>query len=157
MCEIVSTTVSAIWDDPYFESLVEEYAQESAIDGLPHPSAKRESYEQLEAAGLITPMAAYANGRLVGFVGIFMPIVPHYDARIATLESFFVGAAYRKSGAGLKLLRAAEHFAKENNAVGLLVSVPSGGRLAEVMPRLDYVESNQVFFRKLNDGSSTQH
>ena len=147
MCEIVSTTVSAIWDDPYFESLVEEYAQESAIHGLPHPSAKRDTYEMLEGVGTLKAFAAYSSGRLVGFLGVLTPVVPHYDVAIATLESFFVGAAYRQSGAGLKLLRAAEQYAKEQNTHGLLVSTPTGGRLAEVMERLDYVETNRVFFR----------
>jgi len=157
MCEIVPITIPELWSHPQFADLVDEYAAESAIDGLPPPNAKRGTYENLENAGLISTFAAIEGASLLGFIVVILPVVPHYSQTIATTESFFVGAQHRKSGAGLKLLRTVEQYAKEHNAVGLLVSAPTGGRLAEVMPRLDYVESNRVFFRKLNDEPITQH
>jgi GNAT superfamily N-acetyltransferase len=147
MCEVVRTTVAALWDDPYFDGLVDEYAAESSIEGLPHPKNKRETYEMLESVGALTVFGAYQDRHLIGFLTILLPIMPHYGEVVATTESYFVGADYRKSGAGLKLLRAAEVFAKEADAQGFLVAAPSGGRLAEVMPKLGYTESNRVFFR----------
>ena len=154
MCEVVATSISAIWDDPNFEALIEEYAQESAIKGLPHPNAKRESYEHLYSVGVMHPWAAYKDRRLIGFIGLLLPVVPHYSEVIGTTESYFVASKYRNTGAGLRLLKAVEQKCKEVGAKGLLVSSPSGGRLAEVMPRLGYAESNVVFFKGFDDGST---
>jgi GNAT superfamily N-acetyltransferase len=73
--------------------------------------------------------------------------MPHYSVRIAVGESFFVSAEHRKTGAGLKLLKAAEDYAKEINSSGLLISAPLGGNLAEILPHVGYVETNRVFFK----------
>jgi GNAT superfamily N-acetyltransferase len=81
---------------------------------------------------------------------VLKPVIPHYGVAIAVTESFFVGKEYRKSGAGLKLLRAAEAHAE--GAPGLLVSAPVGGTLAEVLPHLGYRETNRVFFKELAHG-----
>jgi GNAT superfamily N-acetyltransferase len=67
---------------------------------------------------------------------------------VGVVESFFVGKAYRKSGAGLRLLHEAEKYALKNNLPGLLVSAPFGGDLAVVLPHVGYIETNRVFFRK---------
>ena len=68
---------------------------------------------------------------------------------VATTESFFVDPDKRQSGAGIKLLRIAEAVAKDLGAVGLLVSAPFGGKLADVMEKVGYTETNRVFFRGL--------
>ena len=68
---------------------------------------------------------------------------------LAVVESYFVASKHRKSGAGLALLREAERIASDRGAHALLVSAPHGGRLADVMPRVGYRETNRVFFRSL--------
>jgi len=60
-------------------------------------------------------------------------------------ESFYVAKASQKTGAGMRLLRAAEKKARELGAPGLLVSTPFGGRLFVVLPRLNYAETNRIF------------
>ena len=93
---------------------------------------------------------AFVGSCFAGYAILLVTVLPHYSAPVATLESFFVSAMYRHTGAGLKLLRAAEAAARDKGAVGLLVSAPIGGQLAEVMARMrSYRETNRVFFRSL--------
>jgi GNAT superfamily N-acetyltransferase len=150
MCiTIEPITVADAWSYPGFEALIEEYAEESAIEGLPSPDAKLETYAALEQSGILKTFGAFDDDQLIGFIALLIPILPHYSEMVATTESFFVASHKRKGGAGLKLLHTAESYCRNQGAKGLLVSAPSKGRLAEVLPRVGYRESNRVFFRSL--------
>lgn len=143
-------TVAELESAPNFDALLAEYAQESAIDGLPPPSAQMGIYCQMEAVGVLHFLGAFSGDTLAGFAAIVVSVLPHYGVKTATTESLFMGHAFRKgSGAGLKLLTAAEALAKDLGAVGLFVSAPIGGRLEQVLPRIGFQETNRVFFRGL--------
>lgn len=146
---IKKCTIADIESAPNLVALLEEYAAESAIGGLPHPNVKKEMYKDLEKAGALQTIAAYSGDTLVGFITVLAPIMPHYSVRVAVGESFFVAKEWRKTGSGLKLLRAAEGYAKESGAYGLLISTPFGGNLAQVMPHVGYSETNRVFFKAI--------
>lgn len=133
---------------PEFPALLAEYAAESAIDGMPPPAAKMEAYRHLETLGMLSVFEATESEALVGFLTVLIPVLPHYGIPVAVCESFFVAAAHRKSMAGLKLLVAGEERAKGLGSPGFLVSAPMGGKLAELLPRCEYVETNRVFFKK---------
>jgi len=152
MMTIDRSSVAAIAGAAEFAALAAEYAAEAAIDGLPPPAAKMETYRQLEAAGILHAFSALLDGGLVGFITVLAPVLPHYGVPIAVSESFFVAAAHRSTGAGLRLLQAAEGEARALGSPGLLVSAPFGGRLFEILPRRGYVETNRVFFRKVANG-----
>lgn len=132
-----------------FPALVAEYAAECGMEGLPPPSAKFETYRDLDDKGLLHVLATFAEQDLTGFLLLLVPVLPHYSVGVAVSESFFVGRAHRCSGAGLKLLRAAEHLSCELNAAGLLVSAPFEGDLFKVLPRVGYREANRVFFKSV--------
>ncbi len=129
--------------------LLSEYAQESAICGLPAPAVQMEMYNAMEAVGIICPLGAYLENILIGGVTLLSPVLPHYGVKVGVTESFFVSKKWRKTGAGLKLLNAAEVYAKEIGCAGLLVSAPVGGDLDKVLPRRGYRESNRVFFKSV--------
>ena len=137
-------------DAPNRHELWSEYALESSFDGLPSPDVQIETYRALEQAGVLQLIGAFEVTKLVGFVSIIANVLPHYGILMAITESFFVSAEYRKTGAGLRLLRAAERHARDIKAPGLLVSSPFGGRLAEVLAHVGYAETNRVFFKKLS-------
>lgn len=130
-----------------FARIAEEYGAESSIKGMPHPLAKMEMYYQLESVGALHVYGAFMDDGIVGFITILTTVMPHYSAILAVSESFFVLKDYRKSGAGLKLLRMAEDRAREVGAPGLLVSAPYGGVLEAVLPRSGYAPSNTAFFK----------
>lgn len=148
MLEIRNTTVAELEAAPNFGALLDEYAGESAIDGLPHPKAKLELYRLMETSGVLKVIGAYDNDALVGFITVLTCILPHYSDYVSTTESFFVSKADRHgTGAGISLLRAAESHAKEISSKGLLVCAPSGSTLAAVLEKTDYRETNRVFFK----------
>jgi len=133
---------------PNFNDLLEEYIDESANPLLPSPKYQVDTYYALESAGVLHCLASYTQDSVLsGFLTLIVTPMPHYGAIIAASESYFVGGAYRQSGAGLKLLDAAEDLAKELGAAGVLVSAPVGGKLEEVLPRAGYAHTNQLFFR----------
>ena len=130
-------------------ALLDEYAQESSIAGLPPAKPDELGYLRMERSGFASIVAATVNGALVGFITLIVTPNPHYaGAKLGVVESFFVGQAHRKSGAGQLLRKEAEEIAKRKGVVGLLMSAPLGGKLARVL-ELDrnYRETNRVFFR----------
>ena len=87
--------------------------------------------------------------RLVGFVTVLVTMLPKYTSLVASTESFFVSQPYRKTLAGIKLLRAAENEAIESGAFGMLVSAPHDGPLSKVLPKAGYDLNDVVFFKDL--------
>jgi len=147
---IVRCDFHALKEDPDFQVLHDAYAAESAITGMPTPKADLAAYESYESLGFMTTFCAYTDNRLVGVLIMLLADLPHYGKRVATTESFFVLKEFRSTGAGLRLLREAERYAKQNGAVGFLVSAPEGGKLAKVMSASsEYKPSNRVFFKDL--------
>lgn len=150
MVHISRTPVAALTDDPNFPMLLEQYAAESAIDGMPSPSAQMDHYQVLESTGAFHAIAAYVDGALVGFLSLLVTRLPHYGAVVATTESFFVTQPARSYGLGMRLLHFAEDYAKALGAVGILVSAPHGGTLERVLGLSKrYRQTNAVFFRSL--------
>lgn len=145
---IRKSTIAELEAAPNFSALLSEYAGECAIDGLPTPAIRVEIYKKLESVNLLQFFAAFSDELLVGFITVLALNGPHYKIILGTTESFFVGKQYRHTGAGLKLLSAGEHFAKDLGSPGLLISAPSGGSLATVLEGRDYVETNRVFFKR---------
>ncbi len=132
-----------------FPDLVREYEAESKAIGLPPVDDKWAQYRAIEPSGFFHLYAAFLGQHLIGFMAFLLPVIPHYGVTIAVAESFFVGQRFRKGGAGLKLLRAAEEHARQAGSPALMASAPIGGRLAEVLPRLGYRETNRVFLKEL--------
>ena len=137
--------------DPGLAALLVEYAAESSIAGMPPPAARMDSYRELEMRGLLHVLSASHETRLIGFLTLLAPVLPHYGVAVAVSESFFVARAHRGTGAGLKLLRAAEDLARRLGSPGLRVSAPVEGDLFRELPRVGYAETSRVFFKKVND------
>ena len=106
------------------------------------------TYEMLEDAGALAVFSADYQGEMIGFITILSNLMPHYSAKLSTIESFFVLHEHRRRGAGLGLLRVAERYAAELGSHGLFVSAPSNGQLAKVLPKFGYEQTNRTFFRK---------
>lgn len=130
-----------------FLPMAGEYADECALAGLPPIDAKFASYPMLDASGFFHVYRAKVDGELVGFVTLLMPVIPHYGVAVAVAESLFVSKPHRKTGAGLKLIRTAEKHAREAGSPALMLSAPTGGVLAELLPNMGYRETNRVFMK----------
>lgn len=150
MITVKPCTVAQMELAPNLGELCAEYAQESAIEGLGPYQIQVESYRAMEAAGILHMVGAFDDDNtLVGFLSMLLTVLPHFGACTATSESFFVAAAYRRGGTGLKLLRTAQERAVELGAMGFFISAPIGGRLDLVLPGMGYKPSSHVFFKRL--------
>lgn len=154
---IKPVTIAELESAPNIYSLLDEYAAECALEGLPHPVTKAESYKQIEASGWLQAFAAWKHygdqddDELIGFIHVVCSTSPKYGVDIATVESFFVAHEHRSSGAGLKLKRTAEDHALSKGAAGIVISAPNdGGPLVTLLSlSSDYIETNRVFFKRL--------
>lgn len=133
-----------------FPALAAEYAAECALAGLPPPDEKIACYGAIESTGIFHAFGAFVGETLVGFLALLLPVIPHYGIAIGVTESFFVGKEYRKTGAGLRLLRAAEDFARDAGSPALMVSAPNDSVLIDVLPQIGYRPTSIVFMRELS-------
>ena len=149
---IKKCTVAELEGAPNFADLLAEYAGELVVEGAPKFSAKMEMYYMLEKSSALQVIAAYVDDTVVGFVTVLLSVFPHCGVLMSATESLFVAKEHRKTGAGLKLIKTAENYARQKGAPCLFISAPFGGNLAEVLPHIGYVETNRVFFRNLANG-----
>lgn len=147
--EIRLSSVADVLNAPNFGALAAEYAAECATRELGEPRPVWTTYANLEAAGVLHTFAAWRGAELIGFLVMLVSQLPHYGTVTAMTESIFVADQARKGGAGLRMLRAAEAFAREHGAAALMVSGPSTGRLAKVLPRLGFRECTRLFAKRL--------
>jgi GNAT superfamily N-acetyltransferase len=147
--DIRKCTFAEIENSDGFDALVREYQDEALIHDLAPPAEKFAAYRVLEGTKMFHPYGAFDGDMLVGIIFLLLPVLPHYGITIAIAESFFVCENYRKYGAGLRLLRAAMRQAKAEKSPGILVSAPTGGKLAEVLSKMrHFKETNRVFLWK---------
>lgn len=148
-CDVRRITMEEFEHAPGVGALMAEYAAEAAIHEIGPPNPQFATYRAMEASGMFHTFGAFADGQLVGFLFLITPTLPHFGQLVGVTESFFVGAAHRKSGAGTQLRLVAEETAGAAGAAGILMSVPFGGKLGKVLPRAGYRETNTTFYKKL--------
>ena len=149
MLDIRQISVDDFFDDPDTAQMLERYADECAIDELPRPIPHLGSYHALETTGAFHLFGAYIEQKIIGFMSVVMPIMPHYSIRIATMESCYVVPEARPNGTGLKLIKHVEQHVVDNGCAGILMTAPAGSRLEKLLSRINYRHSNTVFFKKL--------
>ena len=154
MLTVKKCTIADLEGSFTFSMLLQEYADESSIKGLPPHNTKMDIYKAMESTGVIYTIGAWFEDALIGFIVVLSPVLPHYGVVVSTTESFFVSKEYRKTGAGLELLKRAEEYAMSIGSPGLLVSAPVGGAIENVLPRVGYTQTNAVFFRRLGHESA---
>ena len=151
---VTALTFADLSTQPGFPVLLEEYGEECAIDSLPvnlDLNRIMSAYGALADAGMLHIFGAFVPPEpvLVGFLITLVGPLPKYDYTVAATESFFEASAHRSTGAGARLLHAAEACARDAGARGILASAPVGGPLSKVLPRSGYTLKDQVFYRSL--------
>ncbi|MGL4680419.1 MAG: GNAT family N-acetyltransferase [Plesiomonas shigelloides] len=138
-------------DEVFASGLFDAYAAESAIKTLPAPNPQQMIYEAMTGSGVMACFGAFDGHKMVGLLLLLTVTNPHYNKIMSTTESLYVAEEYRRTGAGLKLMKMAEQWAKNAGSAGIFISAPVGGKLAQVMKtgKLGYVPSNEVFFKCL--------
>lgn len=147
--EIKQVTLSELIETPGFLDLVQLYEEESRNSSLPPCNPDYQQYTNLENLGAASFFKAEHNSELIGFSVLIVSPVPHYSALFGVLESLFVHATKRKTGAGLKLIRAAEKVAKSKGCLAVGVSAPVNGVLSAVLNSSKYTLSNLMYLKVL--------
>lgn len=149
-CVTVRTCdVADVENAPNVAELMAEYARESMTDGLGPAVPQWWLYRRMEGSGLLHTIGAFVGDTLVGFITVVVMQRPHYEALIASYESYFVADSARQSGAGNELLKAAEELARARGAVGLFVNAAVGSRLDAVLEaKRHYRKTHNVFFKE---------
>lgn len=144
-------SVQEVFDNEGFGALISEYRDEALRNpDLMGSMPDRKAYEAMVESGILTPIAAFVDGVLAGLCSVISVTIPHFTAkRIASTESLFVASAYRSSGAGMQLIKAAERVAVERGARGLYITAPVGGRLNKILPNVGYGHTNTIYYRGL--------
>lgn len=149
MIEIQKVSSETLSGSPGFVGLLQDYAKESSIDGMPEYRPHYDMYRAMESSGFFHMFGAFDGEELIGFLTMLTTTLPHYSVNAGTVESFYVAESKRNTGAGMALLKAAEEFAKVAGCVALLVSAPCNSRLSQIMPRVGYRRANEIFFRSI--------
>lgn len=102
----------------------------------------------MDEAGVLTAFCVWVDGTIVGFASILMTTLPHYGAKVATVESLFVRKAYRSAGAGRDLMTVVESAAATNGCKAIFYSAPAGGQLEAVLGKR-YARTNSIFCKHL--------
>lgn len=113
---------------PNVDALLEEYAREGITEGLGPVVAQWWLYRKMEDAGLLHVIGAFLDDTLVGFITMVVMQRPHYEALIASYESYFVAESASKSGAGIALRNAARDLAASMGAIGMVFNAAVGSR-----------------------------
>jgi GNAT superfamily N-acetyltransferase len=145
--EIRAVRYTAILDA---KELLSEYAKECSIPEIGEANPQRDLYERMEATGLMHTFGAFHMEQLIGFASVLLYVLPHYGRKVATMESLFVTRPKRTLGAGRKLMRVVEDFARREGCEVLMYSARAGTRLERLLLLLTtYKRTNSVFLRRL--------
>lgn len=126
MIHVEQTTLDALFSDPDFPALVEEYKRH-AIAEVSGGTPDLEFYRHLEQAPGVSLWSVRKDGKLTGFAALLLRYAPHSGAITATTETLFA----LEGGAVLRRKLAA--YASSKGARVLLVAVPHGSRAAVVL------------------------
>ena len=132
---------------PTFGALLQAYARESSLPGLPTPEPNLGAYQALEDEGLLKTAAAYDGDTLVGFISAQLVNAPQYNATVGMTLAFFVEEKHRAYGTARHLIDALSTVLKCYDAKGLVIGAPSESRLAKAANLLGFHETNRLYFK----------
>lgn len=147
MLEIKKIDPDVLFDADGFAELEAEYRQEVGIPEMEGKLVPREHYWQLYEYGL-QMLGAFKGDRLIGILFFGYTFPAHYSKMVAVVESYFVVASARKTGAGLRLLDRAKSIAS-STATAFVVTAPVGEALDRVMKSAGYRHLSNDYIIKL--------
>lgn len=121
-------SIAELEQAPNVGELLAEYAAEGITEGLGPVVAQWWLYRKMEESGLLHTIGAFLDDTLVGFITMVVMQRPHYEALIASYESYFVAESASKSGAGIALRNAARDLAASMGAIGMVFNAAVGSR-----------------------------
>ncbi len=132
------------------EQLIDEYAAECSIETIGKINPQVEAYAALENSGMMAFFGVF-DPELVGFATVLSLVAPHYNRKLATVESMFVTKAHRNGGTGRALMNAIEDHASSEKCDAIFYSAPSSSQFSKLLAAShSYICTNVVYCRGLN-------
>lgn len=109
-----------------------------------------ERYAALEQAGNLVSLALYDKDRIVGYsVSVVVKNIHYADLVYALNDVLFVGALYRGSSWGVKLIHETEKLCKLHGAKLMMWHGKPATAFSDMMPRLGYRVQDIMFSKEL--------
>ena len=106
----------------------------------------------MERAGLLKVISAHEDDKLVGLIALLTTVIPHYNAPVSHVESFYVFPEFRKGGTAIKLFTEAEKMARSLGSSGMFASSAIGSRMESFIEHhAGFRESHRSFFKGFNN------
>ena len=149
MARIVEGTISDKWEQ--VASLLAEHWEELAKNKtLMVLKPDKARYEELEKAGLIFTLFAYAGDQIIGYSANIITRHLHYaDLSIASNDVLFVAKSHRAGRTGIQLIDKTEETAQMYGAKLMLWHAKQGTDLEKIMPRMGYNVQEIMFSKEL--------
>ena len=110
-----------------------------------------DQYEAAEAQGVLKVFTARDDGVLVGYFVVLAQRSMHYKDHIfAYNDVLFLHPDYRKGLAGMKLLKVAEKFLKQDGVSLLIVNTKVHKPFDALLERMGYTHIENNFSKRLN-------
>ncbi len=107
-------------------------------------------YRAMEAQGALLILAAFDDGRLVGYSVNFVIHHLHYaDLRVCSNDLLYIEPASRQGGVGIRLMRCTEAEARERGARLMLWHAKPDTPLADILPRMGYGVQDIIYSTEL--------
>lgn len=148
-CDVFRIPVAGIFEDPAWPALQAEYAAECSIPLIGPINPQPQIYAAMETAGVLRAFGVFREGKMIGFATVFLPVLPHYGKRPATVESLFVTKGERRGGTFSRLRRAIKDNVRDVSEA-ILYSAPAGGAMETIlMHDSSCVRTNVIFAETL--------
>ena len=111
-------------------------------------SAMAQTFDGLLASDDGVVLVQDLGGSIVGMIAMVIYAHPFSGSRTAQEIAWWVDPESRSSGAGVRLLHAAEEWAREHNAVAIQMIAPDA-RVGALYQRMGYQSMETAFHRSL--------
>lgn len=147
MIEIKNVSFTEIYNNWNFKNLIDEISIDPDVIIQDTPIlVKVEAYKNMEASGTLQIYGAYSSDKVIGFISIMTPNLPHNVGKLVIVDAVFVSPLYKPTGAGLKLISEAEDFANSKEA-GIIFSAGAESTLEKVLLGRDYKVIRHILHR----------
>lgn len=127
--------VSGVWDEmiaDWIDNWGEEYVSNGEI-----PNLRKDRYEEYERVGYYLQFVARDNGKLAGYMGVYLTSSMHTQELIASEDVVFMKPQYRGIGS-VRFVKYVEKYLKERGAKSITATVKQGGAADRLLNGMGY-------------------
>lgn len=151
MTDIRPTTVRELMDAPGWQELSHEYFEECADKNLgTELNFDMDRLRDMEAYRIATVLAMFDGRELLGLTYLIeSPSLYEKGAKVYTCEFIFLRKKYRTGARGLRLMAAAEDWAKAQGASGVYYSAISRSVMEKLCIARRMKLTHAIFYKPL--------